>query len=85
LAIRNPPRDVMLSHAGKRAGGDGWGFGLHEAVDQFASMSCPLAVAAFLTNEASIVERLPCCLFPRQQSLVPPSWRARIRRRSVKR
>jgi hypothetical protein len=30
-AIRNPPRDVMLSHAGKQAGGYGWAFGLHEA------------------------------------------------------
>lgn len=26
-AVRNPPRDVMLSHAGKRMGGYGWAFG----------------------------------------------------------
>jgi F420-0:gamma-glutamyl ligase-like protein len=31
-AVRNPPRDVMLSHAGKDAGGYGWVFGLHEAL-----------------------------------------------------
>ena len=32
--IRNPPRDVMLSHAGRQVG-RGWAFGLHEALDQF--------------------------------------------------
>ena len=32
-AIRNPPRDVMLSHAAKQIG-LGYGFGLHEALDQ---------------------------------------------------
>jgi len=32
-AIRNPPRDVMLSHAAKQMG-YGWGFGVHEALDQ---------------------------------------------------
>ena len=38
-AIRNPPRDVMLSHAGKQVGGyGGWAFGLHEALDQFGAM-----------------------------------------------
>lgn len=30
-AIRNPPRDVMLSHAAKEMG-YGWGFGVHEAL-----------------------------------------------------
>jgi MFS family permease len=47
-AIRNPPRDVMLSHAGKRLGGYGWAFGLHEAMDQFGALFGPLAVAAVL-------------------------------------
>ena len=47
-AIRNPPRDVMLSHAGKQIGGYGWAFGLHEAMDQFGAMFGPLAVAAAL-------------------------------------
>jgi hypothetical protein len=32
-AIRNPPRDVMLSHAAKEMGGFGWAFGVHEALD----------------------------------------------------
>src|SRR5512133_8309 len=44
-AIRNPPRDVMLSHAAKEMGGYGWAFGLHEALDQFGALVGPLAVA----------------------------------------
>jgi MFS family permease len=43
-AIRNPPRDVMLSHAAKEIG-YGWAFGLHEALDQFGALFGPLAVA----------------------------------------
>jgi MFS family permease len=49
-AIRNPPRDVMLSHAGKQMGGYGWAFGLHEAMDQFGALFGPLAVAAILAR-----------------------------------
>lgn len=47
-AIRNPPRDVMLSHAGKEAGGVGWAFGLHEALDQSGAFVGPLVVAGVL-------------------------------------
>ena len=49
-AIRNPPCDVMLSHAAKDVGGYGWVFGLHEALDQFGAMVGPLAVAAVLAH-----------------------------------
>jgi predicted MFS family arabinose efflux permease len=48
-ATRNPPRDVMLSHAGKQMGGYGWAFGLHEALDQLGALFGPLAIAAVLT------------------------------------
>jgi len=51
-AIRNPPRDVMLSHAAKRVGGYGWVFGIHEALDQFGALCGPLAVAALLTRRS---------------------------------
>lgn len=47
-AIRNPPRDVMLSHAAKEIG-YGWGFGVHEALDQFGALFGPLVVAAVLS------------------------------------
>jgi MFS family permease len=63
-AIRNPPRDVMLSHAGKQAGGYGWAFGLHEALDQFGAMFGPLAVAAVLTNDGSYHEAFAVLLVP---------------------
>jgi MFS family permease len=43
-AIRNPPRDAMLSHAAKEMG-YGWGFGVHEALDQFGALAGPLVVA----------------------------------------
>ncbi len=46
-ATRNPPRDAMLSHAARDMG-YGWGFGLHEALDQFGAMIGPLAVALVL-------------------------------------
>jgi MFS family permease len=52
-AFRNPPRDVMLSHAGQRVGGLGWVFGLHEAFDQFGAMFGPLVVAAVLARHGS--------------------------------
>ena len=46
-ATRNPPRDAMLSHAAKEMG-YGWGFGVHEALDQFGAMFGPLLVALIL-------------------------------------
>jgi MFS family permease len=47
-ATRNPSRDAMLSHAAKEIG-FGWGFGVHEALDQFGATFGPLAVALVLT------------------------------------
>lgn len=46
-AIRTPARDAMLSHAGESLG-MGWGFGLHEMMDQIGAMTGPLIVAAVL-------------------------------------
>ncbi len=44
-AIRTPSRDAMLSHATRQVG-TGWGFGLHETLDQIGAVSGPLIVAA---------------------------------------
>ena len=63
-AIRNPPRDVMLAHAGKQAGGYGWAFGLHEALDQLGAMCGPLAVAAVLAHAGSYREAFAVLLVP---------------------
>jgi MFS family permease len=46
-AIRNPPRDAMLSHATQTMG-RGWVFGLHEALDQVGAVIGPLIVTAVL-------------------------------------
>ncbi len=46
-AMRNPPRDVMLSHAASEMG-YGWAFGVHEALDQSGALFGPLVVAAVL-------------------------------------
>lgn len=46
-AIRTPARDAMLSHATVEIG-RGWGFGLHEALDQIGAMLGPLIVASVL-------------------------------------
>ena len=46
-AVRNPPRDAMLSHATHQVG-RGWGFGLHEALDQVGAVLGPLLVAGVL-------------------------------------
>jgi MFS family permease len=46
-AVRTPARDAMLSHAGSQTG-LGWGFGLHEALDQTGAVLGPLMVSGVL-------------------------------------
>ncbi|MEH1791854.1 MFS transporter [Nostoc sp.] len=46
-AIRTPPRDALLSHGASQIG-RGFGFGLHEAMDQTGAVMGPLAVAAMI-------------------------------------
>lgn len=48
-AIRNPPRDAMLSRAARQIG-YGWGFGVHEALDQFGALFGPLLIALILAT-----------------------------------
>lgn len=49
--IRTPLRDAMLSHAASRTG-QGWGFGLHAALDQTGGTVGPLLVAFLLWQGA---------------------------------
>lgn len=94
-AIRNPPRDAMLSHAAEEMG-YGWGFGVHEALDQFGAMFGPLLVAfivagthndyrlafAALAIPAGIMLSLLAlarCLYPRPEDLGPPATTATSR------
>jgi MFS family permease len=51
-AVRSPPRDAMLSRAAGQTG-LGWGFGLHQALDQTGAVVGPLVVSGvlFLGND----------------------------------
>ncbi len=85
-AIRTPARDAMLSHATRQMG-HGWGFGLHEAMDQVGAVAGPLIVFATLSlrndyRTAFAVLMAPALLalltlsiaryqFPRPQDLEP--------------
>ena len=87
-AIRNPPRDVMLSHAGKEMG-IGWAFGLHEGLDQAGALLGPLMLAAILAYRGeyrlgfaalAIPAAITCVLivvtkflYPRPEDLEPHS------------
>lgn len=46
-AIRVPARDALLSYATKQTG-RGWGFGIHEALDQIGGILGPLVIALIL-------------------------------------
>jgi MFS family permease len=50
--IKNPPRDAMLSYATKELG-RGWGYGLHEAMDQAGAFAGPLLIAGALALRAT--------------------------------
>lgn len=51
-AIRTPARDTMLSHATSQVG-RGWGFGVHEALDQVGAMAGPLLIALVMYFKGS--------------------------------
>ncbi|MDH7510083.1 MAG: MFS transporter [Methanolinea sp.] len=45
--LRSPARDAILSHASKQVG-RGWGFGIHEALDQVGAVIGPILFAVSL-------------------------------------
>lgn len=61
--IRVPVRDAMLSHAAQRIG-MGWGFGLHEALDQVGAMTGPLLVALVLFLQGNYRNSFAILLIP---------------------
>jgi MFS family permease len=67
-AIRNPPRDVMLSHAATHMG-YGWGFGLHEALDQLGALAGPLLIAAVLAAHGNYRAAFGMLLIPAMLTL----------------
>ncbi|MGB9711321.1 MAG: MFS transporter, partial [Thermodesulfovibrio sp.] len=62
-ALRTPARDAMLSHATAEIG-RGWGFGLHEAMDQIGAMLGPLTVAAVFYFHGGYREAFAALLVP---------------------
>jgi MFS family permease len=62
-AIRTPARDAMLSHATQQVG-RGWGFGLHEALDQIGAVLGPLIVAAVLAVQSPYPTAFGILLIP---------------------
>lgn len=62
-AVRTPARDVMLSCASDQIG-RGWGFGLHEALDQIGAILGPLVVAAVFYYNGSYQSGFALLLIP---------------------
>jgi MFS family permease len=62
-AIRTPARDAMLSYATRQVG-RGWGFGLHEAMDQVGALLGPLVVAGVLLARKSYPASFGILLLP---------------------
>lgn len=68
-AIRSPSKSAMLSHA-THATGRGWGFGLHEAMDQIGALLGPLLVAAMLHRTGAYPAGFLVLLVPAALSMV---------------
>lgn len=62
-AIRNPARDVMLSHATASVG-HGRGFGIHEALDQIGAVAGPLIVSSVYYFSGSFNQSFGVLLIP---------------------
>jgi len=62
-AIRAPARDAMLSHA-THSIGQGWGFALHEAMDQIGALIGPLVIAAVFYLKGSYNTGFAILLIP---------------------
>jgi MFS family permease len=67
--LRNPPRDAMLSYAGRQVG-SGWAFGVHEALDQSGAVVGPLAVALVLFSGGSYRSGFAYLALPAIASLI---------------
>lgn len=62
-AIQKPSKDAMLSYATQKTG-RGWGFGLHEAMDQIGAIAGPLIVSFILYYRSSYEISFAVLLIP---------------------
>jgi len=72
-AVRAPARDAILSHAAA-AVGRGWGFGLHEALDQIGAVLGPLLVAWVLKSGGSYSRAFVTLAAPALCALAVLGW-----------
>ena len=68
-AIRTPARDTILSHAAKEVG-RGWGFGLHELMDQIGAVLGPVIFMTVFIFKGNYSEGFSILLVPAILSLV---------------
>lgn len=68
-AIRNPAANFMMSRAGEHIG-QGWAFGLHEAMDQAGAMAGPLIVALVLAHHGSYAHAFYWLAIPAALTLI---------------
>jgi MFS family permease len=76
-AIRTPARDVMLSCASDQIG-RGWGFGLHQALDQTGAVIGPLVVAGVLHFKGTYETGFAVLLIPALIALILLTLAARL-------
>ena len=76
-AIRNPPRDAILSHAAHQVG-EGWAWGIHEALDETGAALGPLLVAGLLWIHSGYRLAYAILLLPAIVSLVLLLWARRM-------
>lgn len=68
-AIRTPSRDAMLSHVTLSVG-RGWGFALHEAMDQIGALTGPLLISLVLYLQGSYQQGFALLLAPAILALI---------------
>jgi MFS family permease len=75
-ALRTPARDAMLSYATAHTG-RGWGFGLHEALDQVGATLGPLVVTAVVVQGGGYRRGFALLLLPALAALgtLVVAWR----------
>jgi predicted MFS family arabinose efflux permease len=68
-AIRNPAANFMMSRAGEQIG-QGWAFGLHEALDQAGALAGPLITALVLAHHGAYAHAFAWLAIPAALTLI---------------
>src|ERR1700761_7292836 len=68
-AIRNPTANFMMSRAGEKIG-QGWAFGLQEAMDQAGALTGPLIIALVLARHGSYAQAFTWLAIPAALTII---------------